>query len=102
MSLTDNELLIQATLNSIPDTLVVGQSYLIRTLSLYWGGKVIKNNGTFVFLEPGSVSVILSVGDNLDDVHLKGVVDGCKSPTWTAIALGGILEWSPMVLPGGK
>lgn len=93
---TENELLIKATETGIQLGPQVGETYMFRTLSLYWIGTVLAVGQEWILLAPGSVQVVLSVGGDLDEVHLQGKVDSRPSPVWCQLNRSGILEFSPV------
>ena len=93
-----NQLLKDATLNSIRSGPQVGERYMFRTLSLYFIGTVIGGDAEWIILAPGSVEVVLSVGDDMDAVYKRGVVESRRTPVWSQLRREAVLEFAPISL----
>jgi hypothetical protein len=94
----DDKLRVEATKNAIKLGPQIGQKYMFRTLSLYWIGTVLDLDAEWILLEPGTVEVVLSVGGDLNEVHLKGVTDSRRSPVECYLNRTAIIEFSPVRL----
>ena len=93
---TEQKMWMEARQHVIPFGPQVGGTYLFRTPTLYWIGKVYAVNDTWVILEPGSSWVVLTLDDDPEVIAKTGKSDHREWPNWSQLQVSLIIEFTPI------